>query len=85
MAASCAAFGTFAPRHALLGHSRRHCASLLTASGDDPPPPPLSKSTPKSVNEVEEAPMSLLDYGTFFGTIAGFMVFFYAVAAVFKR
>ena len=39
-----------------------------------------SSSTPETAPADE--PMTLLDYTKFFGTIAGFMVFFYAVAAL---
>ena len=34
---------------------------------------------------ASDVPMQPMDYARFFGTIAGFMVLFYAIAAVMKR
>ena len=34
---------------------------------------------------ASDVPMQPMDYARFFGTIAGFVVFFYAIAAVMKR
>ena len=54
--------------------------------GDDPPATIAEgEATPATsrTDVIDVEPMELADYARFFGTIAGFMVLFYAIAAVF--
>ena len=67
-------------RHVLLklDDEQRQAYESLYESGFKAPDVPIA-------GIASDVPMQPMDYARFFGTIAGFMVLFYAIAAVMKR
>ena len=87
----CRALVTFSPhirtshrirsRHACilkLDDEQRQAYESLYEGGFKAPDVPIA-------GIASDVPMQPMDYARFFGTIAGFMVLFYAIAAVMKR